>query len=102
MVVNVRIEPSGVFTPSASGCDGPLCRASFAFTVSRDTCRVPVIAKGSVGASARLFLDGTVRCPVDRTASCKDFAAKAKKQSIRLTVPEAPVRGDVQPSSSTG
>jgi hypothetical protein len=102
VVTAVRIEPAGVFAPSSSGCGGPLCRASFAFAASGDTCTVPVTAEGSPGSTTRLYVDGAVRCPQGSQAMCRAFAATAPRQSIELVVPEAPPPVDPSSSASAG
>jgi hypothetical protein len=104
VVTAVRIEPRGLFAQAPSGCDGSLCRASFAFAASGDTCTVPVTAEGSPGSTAQLYVDGAVRCPRGSQAMCRAFAATAPRQSIELTVPEAPspVDSDSSPSASAG
>ncbi|HEY0542672.1 MAG TPA: hypothetical protein VGD53_30215 [Actinoallomurus sp.] len=102
VVTAVRIEPVGVFAQSPSGCGGPLCRVSFAFAASGDTCTVPVTAEGSPGSTARLYADGAVRCPQGSQAMCRAFAATAPRQSIELVVPEAPPPVDSSSSASAG
>lgn len=99
-VTAVRIEPAGVFVRSPSGCGAPLCGASFAFAAGGDTCTVPVTAEGSPGSTARLYADGVVRCPPGSQAMCRAFAATAPRQSIELTVPDAPSPADSSPSAS--
>lgn len=104
LVTHVWLDPDkGVFAFSSSRCAGPSCRSSFAFTPDVDTCYVAVDAKGSPGATARLHLDGTVRCPATQRTLCEAVKAKAKKQSILLEVPEPQPDDkptDVRPSPS--
>jgi hypothetical protein len=102
LITAVRIQPSGVFTQSTSGCARPLCNSSFAFTADQDRCTVPVTAKGRPGASARLSVDGRVRCPAGQRRSCEAFTAAAKKQSIQLTVPDQAPPAPVDPPRPTG
>jgi hypothetical protein len=104
VVTAVRIEPAGVFAQSGSGCGRPPCRASFAFLAQGDTCTVPVTAEGRPGSTARLHVDGTVRCPQGSQAMCREFAATAGQRSIELVVPEAPAPppADSPSSTSTG
>jgi hypothetical protein len=102
LVTAVRIEPSGVFTQSRSGCPGPLCRPSFAFTSHQTTCNVPVTATGSATTSANLYLAGTVRCPAGKYTSCKDFATATKSGLIPLEGPEPAQRTGPSRSAATG
>jgi hypothetical protein len=102
LVTAVRFEPSGVFTQSRSGCRGPLCLASFAFTSHQKNCNVPVTATGSSNNPVSLLLTGTVRCPARQYTSCKDFAAKAGTGSVSLTAPDQAQQSGPSPSPSTG
>jgi hypothetical protein len=88
-VTGWRIEPKGLFSRSGSGCGGPSCRPSFAFTADRETCTVAITATGPAGASATLFVDGYARCSADQRAWCRDLAG-APRQSIPLIVPGEP------------
>jgi hypothetical protein len=83
VVTGVRFDPSDLFSQSRSGCDGPLCRDSFAFTADDGTCAVPVVAHGSPGDPGTLYLDGSLRCAEGRRA-CQDFAAKREQGSFDL------------------
>jgi hypothetical protein len=101
VVTAVRIEPSGVFSLSGSGCGRPPCGASFVFAHKGDTCTVAVTAKGSPGSTAQLRLDGRLRCPQGRTTACREFAATLDGRWIDLSVPDPPMPAAASPSPST-
>jgi hypothetical protein len=101
-VTGVRIQPPSVFTVASSGCSGPSCRASYVFVSKKDSCTVPVVAKGPPNETAELHVDGRINCPAGQKTLCKDFAANAESQSrsIGLITPEA-TQTPVSPSPSS-
>ncbi|MFG1606110.1 hypothetical protein [Actinoplanes sp. NPDC049265] len=107
-ITDVRIDPKDQFELSGSGCDGPICRPSFTFTVDRQSCRVAATAVGPAGAHASVILDGDARCSAERKAWCeeaKNSHGAAQLNDTRVDngggTPESQPE-DTDPSDPTG
>ena len=97
-VIGVRFDPAGLFEQAGSGCDGSLCRDSFAFTATDTTCTVPVAAQDSSGEGT-LYLDGRLRCPDHLREACRAFAASPGQSTFDLLI-LPPEPADPSPSPS--